>query len=118
MRCTVGEDTSGNYYRALMADIVREKVIQAAFKKVYQQFHYFSVTLNYNGIQVFPDRQFISSHVLGLKRFHFSASTKLGITEQYNYTHLIILKQSPLVPQKTVKVNGSDGTGVFPKFKN
>lgn len=84
-------DTNGNYYCTLKTDIVREKLTQAAFKKVYQQFHYFSVTLNYNEIQVFPDRQLISSHVLGLEHFHFSASTKPGITEQYNYNHPIIL---------------------------
>ncbi len=91
MGYAVEHDTSGNYYRALKTDIVREKLAEAAFKKVYQQFHYFSVTLNYNEIQVFPDRQFISSHGLGLERFNFSASTKPGIREQYNYNHLIIL---------------------------
>ena len=88
MGYAVEHDTNGNYCCALKTDIVRQKLIQAAFKK---QFHYFNVTLNYNEIQIFPDSQFISSHVLELERFHFSASTKLGITEQYNYNHLIIL---------------------------
>lgn len=91
MGYAVEHDTNGNYYCALKTDIVREKLTEAAFKKGDQQFHYFSVTLNYSEIQVFPDRQFISSHGLGLERFHFSASTKLGITKQYNYNYLIIL---------------------------
>lgn len=77
---TVEHDTNGNYYFSLKTDIFKEMLTQAAFKKVYRQFHYFSVKLSYNEIQVFPDRQFISNHVLGLEHFHYSASTKLGIT--------------------------------------
>lgn len=80
MGYTVEHDTNCNYYCSVKTYIFREMLTQAAFKKVYQQFHYFSVTLNYSEIQVFPDRQFISSHVLGLEHFHYSASTKLGIT--------------------------------------
>lgn len=35
----------------------------------------------------------------------------LKIPEQNSYAHLIIRQQSPCAPQRTVKVNGSDGTG-------
>lgn len=82
----VQHDSNGNYNCSLKTDIVSEKLTQAAFKKVDEQFHYFSAMLNLNEIQEFPDKLY----VLGLEHFHFSASAKLGITGQYNYNQLII----------------------------
>lgn len=73
-------DTHVNYY---CSDIVREKLTQAAFKKVYtNQTHYFTVTLGYSEIQVFPNRHFISSHVLALEHFIFRLQQSFGFTQQ------------------------------------
>lgn len=69
------QDTAGDSNHTSW--VVGEKLLQAALKKVDQQFYYISAGLKHNGTEVFPDRPFISSHVFQRKRFHFSASTKL-----------------------------------------
>lgn len=72
-------DTGANQCCALVTDAAKEKLIRAAVKKLH------------HCREIFPGTHFISNRVLRLKPFHFSASTKPGIREQYNYSALIIL---------------------------